>query len=356
MSISLSPVPLRRTPPETLGVQRPNATVGLTPPPPAAEPVPPTAPSLPADDPLLQRTKNLIADGYAGVILSGPPGTSKSWFARRLALSLADEDAERVRFVQFHPSYQYEDFIESYEPTESGGFRPKPRTFLSLCEQATGAPTLMFVLVIDELSRCDAVRVFGEALTYLERSQRNVEFELASGRRVQIPANLFIVATMNPWDRGVDELDMAFERRFAKIAMDPNAAILETMLKANGLPDLQVRRVLAFFRTIQNHRNTFARIGHAYFSRVDSVEALKRLWDYQLRFHFEKAFQQSPQELAQISGAWENIFREGPGAAGEVPAAAANTDGAAPPGGAAQGIQIEPQPTAGDSAAPAVAQ
>lgn len=340
MPISLSPVPMRRTPADTLGVlKQPVAAAAEA----SANVGAPPAAHLPlaADDSVLKRTRDLIEDGFAGVILSGPPGTSKSWYARRLAFSLAENDAERVRFVQFHPSYQYEDFIESYEPTDSGGFKPKARTFLTLCEQATVSPGSTFVLVIDELSRCDAVRVFGEALTYLERSQRNVEFELASGRRVQIPSNIFIVATMNPWDRGVDELDMAFERRFAKISMDPDAGILETMLNANGLPDVQAKRLVVFFRTLQQHRNQFARIGHAYFSRVGSISALQRLWEYQLRFHFEKAFRQSPQEFTEISTAWDRIFREAPGVA----------VAAGPLAAAEQTIEISQQQPAPDGAA-----
>lgn len=345
MLISLSPAPLRRTPAEAIGVARPAAASTAE----AATPIetpPATSPPLDADDAVLKQTKYLMEDGFAGVILTGPPGTSKSWYARRLAFSLVENDAERVRFVQFHPSYQYEDFIESYEPTDSGGFKPKARTFLTLCEQATVSPQSMFVLVIDELSRCDAVRVFGEALTYLEKSQRNVEFELASGRRVQIPSNLFIVATMNPWDRGVDELDMAFERRFAKISMDPDAGILEKMLRDNGLPELQVRRVLAFFQRVQQHRNQFARIGHAYFARVASADALRRLWEYQLRFHFEKAFRQNPQEFLHISNAWESIFREA-AAAGVAAEAGASAE---PARAGQQGIVIAPQPAAPDGA------
>ena len=341
MPISLRSIPLRRTPADVLGVVSPSATATVQAAAPMEAPVT-TPPPLSIDDPILKRTKDLIEDGFAGVILSGPPGTSKSWYARRLAFSLTESDTERVRFVQFHPSYQYEDFIESYEPTDSGGFKPKARIFLTLCEQATVAPQSMFVLVIDELSRCDAVRVFGEALTYLEKSQRDVEFELASGRRVQIPSNLFIVATMNPWDRGVDELDMAFERRFAKISMEPDAGILEKMLKANGLPEAQIRRLLAFFQRVQQHRNQFARIGHAYFSRVGSADALKRLWEYQLRFHFEKAFRQSPQEFTQISNSWEGIFREPPAA---ETVTTADARAAVPPAQInEQGIEIAQQP------------
>ena len=322
MTLSLSGSPLRRTLPEQLGIIRPTAaTIDVELP---TAPTETDLPSLSENNVVLQRTKELIIDGFAGVILSGPPGTSKSWYARRLAFSLTKGDSERVRFVQFHPSYQYEDFIESYEPTDAGGFKPKARIFLTICEQAAAFPESMFILVIDELSRCDAVRVFGEALTYLEKSQRNVEFELASGRRVQVPSNLFIVATMNPWDRGVDELDMAFERRFAKIAMDPDVDILEKMLKENGLAELQTKRLLAFFRIVQTHRNTYARIGHAYFSRIGSIAALKRLWDFQLRFHFEKAFRQSPQEFAQLEDSWNGIFKDFLADPVESPAVAVN--------------------------------
>lgn len=334
---------MRRTPASDIGIVKPfpAPVVEAT-----SSPEVPLASSspLPPDNPILLRTKDLMEDGFAGVILSGPPGTSKSWYARRLALSLTNNEAERVRFVQFHPSYQYEDFIESYEPTESGGFKPKARTFLTLCEQATVSPASTFILVIDELSRCDAVRVFGEALTYLEKSQRNVEFELASGRRVHIPSNIFIVATMNPWDRGVDELDMAFERRFAKISMDPDSQVLSEMLTANGLPEVQIRRVMAFFQRVQKHRNHFARIGHAYFSRVNSIDALQRLWDYQLRFHFEKAFRQNPQEFTQISSDWKAIFRD---TASTEPASStieATSE-------AEQGIQLAQRPLDPDAAA-----
>lgn len=305
----LSEEPVRRLSPEELGVNQPenaedveNNTGSMI--------LEQQIEALDSDDVILQKTKALMLDGFAGVILSGPPGTSKSWYAKRLALALAAQNSDRVRYVQFHPSYQYEDFIESYEPTDGGGFQPKPRTFLTLCDLAAQNSEELHVLVIDELSRCDAVRVFGEALTYLETSHRNVEFELASGRRVAVPPNLFIVATMNPWDRGVDDLDMALERRFAKIAMEPDADMLLQILSENGLDEVTSRRVVAFFRGLQSNSNTFVRLGHAYFARVKSVDELRRLWDHQLRFHFEKAFRQSPGELATLTSRWENIFRE----------------------------------------------
>src|SRR5690349_8035958 len=64
--------------------------------------------AIAADDPILVAVQALLADGYAGVILTGPPGTSKSWYAAQIAAWLADGDPQRVRFLQFHASYQYE--------------------------------------------------------------------------------------------------------------------------------------------------------------------------------------------------------------------------------------------------------
>jgi 5-methylcytosine-specific restriction protein B len=264
-------------------------------------------PALPPDDRLLVTVKSLRDDGFAGVILSGQPGTSKTYFARRLAAALCEQAEERINFIQFHPSYQYEDFIETYQPTDRGGFAPKQRVFLDLCDLAKASDKL-HVLVIDELSRSDAVRVFGEALTYLESSQRETEFELASGRIVSIPKNLFIIATMNPWDRGVDELDMAFERRFAKIALEPSETLLVDMLTQNGLPADLIARVVVFFKRVQGLPSVHARIGHAYFSRVRDVDGLKRLWTYQLSHHFRRAFKLVPQDFEALQQAWEQVL------------------------------------------------
>jgi 5-methylcytosine-specific restriction protein B len=265
---------------------------------------------LPEDDPILSQVRAIIADGFAGVILSGPPGTSKSFFARRLAATLCEQSEERVRFVQFHPSYQYEDFVEAYQVTEKGSFVPRPKVFLQLCDVARTTNTL-HVVVIDELSRTDAVRVFGEALTYLEMSQRNIEFELASGRRVLIPKNVFVIATMNPWDRGVDDLDMALERRFAKISLEPNESLLEQMLLSNGLNRNLIDRVKVFFRRVQSLDSPHARIGHAYFARVVDLASLKRLWEYQLSHHFRRAFKLVPEEFETLEAAWNQVIQSG---------------------------------------------
>ena len=47
------------------------------------------------------------------VILQGAPGVGKTYLAKKLAYSIIEEqNKDRVRMIQFHQSYSYEDFIE----------------------------------------------------------------------------------------------------------------------------------------------------------------------------------------------------------------------------------------------------
>ncbi|MGO5524043.1 AAA family ATPase [Phocaeicola plebeius] len=54
---------------------------------------------------LLEANKNLI--------LTGAPGTGKTYLAK----AIADKMRAEYEFVQFHPSYDYTDFVEGLRPT-----------------------------------------------------------------------------------------------------------------------------------------------------------------------------------------------------------------------------------------------
>jgi 5-methylcytosine-specific restriction protein B len=182
-------------------------------------------PSLLSDtDPILGEVRRLLIDDeMGGVMIIGSPGTGKTWYARQIALKLANGYDSHIREVQFHPSYQYEDFVEGFVPDkDSGGFRLVDKHLLQMISAAQKTSQYV-VMIIDEFSRTDPARVLGETMTYMEGSLRGKDFFLPSGRIVNIPKNLIFLATMNPEDRSVDEIDAAMERRWAKVRIRPDA-------------------------------------------------------------------------------------------------------------------------------------
>lgn len=81
---------------------------------------------------LLQHTHNLI--------LHGAPGTGKTYLAHKIAKAMGCSDNE-IGFVQFHPSYDYTDFVEGLRPVNDGGsgqigFERKDGVFKKFCEKA----------------------------------------------------------------------------------------------------------------------------------------------------------------------------------------------------------------------------
>lgn len=275
----------------------------------------PSAEPLADEDPLFVNVTRLLSQ-FGGVIFSGPPGTSKSYFAGLIAGKLSAAVPERSRFVQFHASYQYEDFMEGFAPKEDGtGFHLRRGHFVEMCMRAEQHPERTYIMVIDELSRADVGRVFGEALTYVEKSKRGIPFKLPSGRQISVPKNLYLIMTMNPLDKGVDEVDAAFERRFAKISFEADANQLKQMLEANGLDPSLSARLVAWFRATNGRAKEVpqAAFGHAYFASVVDVPTLRDVWQYQLKFHVERSFRYDQATKDEVVAGWQKVFRDVPG-------------------------------------------
>ncbi len=263
--------------------------------------------ALPDGHPVWIAIRDAMTDGYGGAILTGVPGTGKSRIAALVADKLTDGQAARAPFVQFHASYQYEDFIEGYVPVGEA-FSRELKIFALLCLDASDNPDDQYVLVIDEISRADVARVFGEALTYVERSKRGKPFKLASGTDLTVPDNIFVLATMNPWDRGVDELDAALERRFAFIDMPPQEDDLRSILVANSVNPGLIDKVAEFFRFLNNMANERYHLGHGFFVHVRDQNSLERLWTFQLDYILRRACRDDDAAFETILKRWRELF------------------------------------------------
>ena len=263
-------------------------------------------PEIDKDDPILSAALAARDMDYAGVILIDPPGTGKSWYAQQIAIALSGS-WEAVRSVQFHPSYQYEDFVLGYVAGKSGQFEPQPKEFVRICRDAAGHPSITYVLVIDEISRSDVARVFGEALTYIEIDKRDRPFLLASGEELTVPRNLFLVCTMNSWDTGVDEIDVALQRRFAQVDVNPNGMVLKRLLSEKGATDVFLTKLLQFFDWLQATGLDSLCLGHAYFLQCEDENSAKRTWEFRIYPTVRRACGSDRDLLTSIEQRWRDV-------------------------------------------------
>ena len=157
---------------------------------------------------LLTRKKNII--------LQGSPGVGKTFAAKRLAYSiLGKKDEEKIKEIQFHQNYSYEDLVEGYRPKEDGGFILKKGPFYEFCKKAEADKENKYFFIIDEINRGNLSKIFGELMVLIEEDKREDEITLVySAKEFSVPKNLYIIGMMNTADRSIAIIDYALRRRF----------------------------------------------------------------------------------------------------------------------------------------------
>lgn len=165
-------------------------------------------------------------------ILFGAPGTGKSYVLKQQAEEFFKP--ENVERVTFHPEYSYFDFVGSYKPKMEGEgeaerikYRFVPGPFIRILKESLAHPEQNYLLVIEEINRARVAAVFGDVFQLLDRNadgaseygispseELKAHLKMEDADKLQIPANLYIWATMNSADQGVYPMDTAFKRRW----------------------------------------------------------------------------------------------------------------------------------------------
>lgn len=250
---------------------------------------------------LLKTNRNLI--------LTGAPGTGKTFMAKRIAEMFNAE----TEFVQFHPSFDYTDFVEGLRPIKGAndkelGFVRKDGLFKNFCKAALNNPDKNFVLIIDEINRGEISKILGELFFSIDPEYRGINGRVKTQYQNMVdasdvfaegffvPENVYIIATMNDIDRSVESMDFAIRRRFSWKEVeyiDTKEAILDSCTSIKEYIGEVNTRLENLNNAILNKNlglGTAYQLGASYFTKLQKYEDITNiaskfdsLWHYHIK-------------------------------------------------------------------------
>lgn len=249
-----------------------------------------------------------------GCVFYGPPGTGKTFAARKIAEKVTENTSNETDLVQFHQSYEYEDFMQGIRPVldEDGesqdlSYHLQKGKFYKFCKKAEklSGPC---ILIIDEINRADVSSVFGELMYLLEYRDKEIHLsqDAEDDEKFSIPRNVYLIGTMNTADRSIALVDFALRRRFAFLPMYPNYDVLREKFSAK---DVDTDDLINVLESINNEiGDKQYNLGYSYFLDADVRTELANIWRMEIEPYLEEYFVDDPDTVDDYR--WESISEE----------------------------------------------
>lgn len=298
---------------------------------------------------------DIVVSNY-NLILTGAPGTGKTYLAKQIAAQMilgkefdgkSNEDKKKMNeqcgFVQFHPSYDYTDFIEGLRPIDDGSgnvsFRREDGIFMKFCRKALEAhnnakdkeAAPKYVFIIDEINRGELSKIFGELFFSIDPGYRGENGQVKTQYcnlwkesdkfggygTFFIPENVYIIGTMNDIDRSVESMDFAMRRRFAFKEIQASDTI--EMIESNSylkefypLIEERMRNLNYCILTIQGFSTAY-QIGAAYFLKLanylEEDKLTNKSWEDLWNNHLQGLLFEYLRGLPNADKELQNLYR-----------------------------------------------
>ncbi|HNE93575.1 MAG TPA: AAA family ATPase [Chitinophagaceae bacterium] len=262
------------------------------------------------------------------IIFYGAPGTGKTYKTLEAIKRLSDNDSDKFCFMQFHPSFTYEDFIDGIKPAGINEqdqlkleiFNGKFKEFCikvhkdNLKKLKENNKLENYYFIVDEINRGNLSTIIGETFFCLEDNYRVKYFDkdgnaytdeqtlingnLSSLIELQnsnlianlkddkkdklamvktsnkilfgIPENIHFIGMMNDVDKSIDTFDLALRRRFLWIRKEFDENVIIEQINAKNK-----KNYLDRIEKLNNYINkelglgSSYEFGHSYFLKIE---------------------------------------------------------------------------------------
>lgn len=219
------------------------------------------------------------------------------------------KNENRAKFVTFHPSFAYEDFLEGIRPVtknkgkdnETIGYELLPGIFKEICTEAGNDAKHKYLLIIDEINRGNISKIFGELITLIEDDKRGDQLHLAYSKEpFSVPKNLYILGTMNTADKSLVQLDTALRRRFAFVELMPNSELQG--IKETVVEGISIKVLMDKLNEKIREKYRDKQIGHSYFLKIRDMGTLQYVFKYNIIPLLQDYFYGDYEILSEILG------------------------------------------------------